>query len=138
MGLPDGTGAGFGQAEMQHFSFPHQFLHRTCHFFHGNVRIHPVLVKQVNMVGTQTSQGTFYRTPDMVGPAVQGRRAAFLHAKTEFGTYPDLVADRGESFTHPFLTGIRPIHFRRIKKVTPLSKARRIRAIISCLSYLPP
>ena len=123
MGPPDGTGAGFGQAEMQHFSLLHQFLHRTCHLLHRNIRVHPVLVKQVNVVGTQTPEGTFYRTPDMVGPAVQGRRTAFLHAKTEFGSYPDLVADRGESLPHPFLTGIRPVHFRRIKKSNPFVKS---------------
>jgi len=53
-------------------AFGHQRLHGSGDLFDRKVRVHPVLVVQINDVGLQPLQRTFERLPD-------SRRLAVLH-----------------------------------------------------------
>ena len=107
---------------MQYLSFLHQVFHRTGYLLYRNLRVDTVLVQQVDVIGTQSFQGTFHRPTDMVGTAVECSGLFLLDTETEFCPYLHVLSERGDSLAYPLLTDVRPIDFRRIEKRSRLGR----------------
>src|SRR5258708_9187805 len=84
-----------GQTEVQHFSFCDQLFHRTGYVFNWHVRIDPVLVIQIDAVGSEALQGFLNHFPDVLRSAVKNK-TALLIVEAKFGCDSDSVADRCE------------------------------------------
>ena len=67
---------GFGKPEMQNLPFLDEFLHRSGHVFDGHLRIDPVLVVKVDVVGLEAFQRCFDHFPDVGGLAIQAAASA--------------------------------------------------------------
>ncbi|GAA2005149.1 hypothetical protein GCM10009818_15430 [Nakamurella flavida] len=59
VGPADRGRRGLGQAEVQDLPLGHQCADRSGRFLDGRVRVDPMLVVQVDPVGTQALQGSF-------------------------------------------------------------------------------
>ena len=67
MGTAHRGRGGFGQAPIQHLALFDERSNRIRHFFYRRIRVYPVLVVEVNVVGTQAAERTFHRPADGVG-----------------------------------------------------------------------
>ena len=56
MGPADGADPGLGEADMADLSFGDQFGQRADRVLDGGVRIHPVLVVEVDVIGSESPQ----------------------------------------------------------------------------------
>ena len=113
----------FGQAPIQYLALFDERGNRIRHFFYRCIRVHPVLVVEVDVVGTQAAERTFYRPADGVGLARQAygacRRIKVGHIHqviTEFRGDDYLVVYRFQSFAHQFLVLERAVHLCRVEE----------------------
>ncbi|MNG27927.1 hypothetical protein D3C85_1451770 [compost metagenome] len=56
MSTANGLRAGFGQAEVLDLAFANQVLHCSGDVLDGYVRVHPMLVKQIDEIGLESAQ----------------------------------------------------------------------------------
>jgi hypothetical protein len=131
--------AGFRQAEVLDLAFLNQILHRPRHLFDWHVRVHTVLIEQIDDIGLESLECG-------IGHIFDVRRSA-IHAcllplgikfEPELGGDHHLLADMRECFAHQVLVTNGPYASAVSKKVTPRSTAARINLIASCLSVAGP
>ncbi len=78
---------------MENLSLGHQLGERADGVLNGGVRVDPVLVVEVDVVGTQPLQGTFDRGPDVRRAAVEhSGAAAGVRDEAELRRQHDIVA----------------------------------------------
>src|SRR5450830_506401 len=101
MGPANRLGPGLGQAEVAHLALGDQLFHGAGHVLHRHLGIDPVLVEQVNAVGTQVLERVLDHRSDTLGAAVHTRRdVAVLEA--ELGGNHHLVTHRRQGLAHHF------------------------------------
>jgi hypothetical protein len=84
----DGLYARLGQPEVFDLAFPDQVPHRPRHVLDRHVRVHAVLVVEVDRLDPEPLQRAFRHPPDVLGPAVE---AAWFPVGTELE--PELRGD---------------------------------------------
>jgi hypothetical protein len=106
----DGARSGLGQAEVPHLARRDQFPDRSGDLLDRHLRVHPVLVQQVNPPGAQPPQRPVHRLPNVIRPAGQpGLAALAVEGEAELGGDDYLVADRGERLADQFLVDERAV-----------------------------
>src|SRR5580658_9204282 len=83
------------ETEVQHFSLCDQLFHRARYVFNWHVRIDPVLVIQIEALGSVALEGSLTHFPDVLRSAVKKKDALFI-VEAKFGCDNDSVADRCE------------------------------------------
>ncbi len=103
-------GTGFGQAEVAHLALGDQVTHGAGHILDRHVRIHAVLVEQVDVVGAQALEAGFGHRTDVLRTTVQaGVDLCVLEA--ELGGDHQLVAVRCQRPAEQVFVGIWTIDF---------------------------
>src|SRR5260370_28652339 len=84
----DGLGARLGQTEVQNLSFFNQFFDGVCHILDWHIRIDPVLVVEINAVGSEALQRFLDYFPDMLWLAVKTAALLVFQAERPCDTHP--------------------------------------------------
>src|ERR1019366_5145673 len=113
-----------GKSEVLDLACLNQFLHGTRDLFDRHVRIHPVLIQQVDGFDFEPLERAFDGFLDVLRPAIQLRRCtghatrilAGTDVETEFSSNYYLTAVRSERFTHKLFVQERPVDFGGIKE----------------------
>jgi hypothetical protein len=113
VGLADGLGTGFRQAEMLDLALGDQVLDRPGHVLDRHVGIDAVLVEQVDHLDAQALQRGLGHLADVLGLAVDAAHAGIALARAfrrdveaELGGDHDLVAERLQAFADQLLVRI--------------------------------
>src|SRR4249919_196478 len=61
--------AGFREAEVLHLAFLNQVFHRSRDVFNRHLRVHPVLIEEVDRLDPETPERGLGDLPDVRGPA---------------------------------------------------------------------
>ena len=80
MSAANDINACFGKSEMPDFSGINQIFDRARRFFNRHVRINAVLIKKVNIIGSQTFERSIANFFNMFRSAVQSRVVRLLLA----------------------------------------------------------
>ena len=114
---PNGLRTGFRQAEILHFPFANQLLHRTGHLLDRHLGIDTVLIQQIDRLHPQALQRTFHRLANMLRTAVQHLLPRRLRqVETELGGDDDPIAHRRQRFAQQFLVRERTVNLRGIEE----------------------
>jgi hypothetical protein len=118
MGTTDRLRAGFRHAKMPDLARRNQILDCAGDIFHWRLRIHAMLVIEVDIVGLQPLEGAFDHLADMVRPAdgLAGKAAAVLDVETELGCDHHLVAHGAQGFSDKFFVVIGSIDLGGVKE----------------------
>jgi hypothetical protein len=100
--------AGLGEPEVPNLALLDQVLDSARHVLDRDVRVHPVLVEQVEAVGPEPLQRLLDGAPVRVGPAVEAAGLPGGELEAELRRDDDLVADRFERFADELLVGEGP------------------------------
>src|SRR5258705_12921485 len=87
-----------------------QLFHRVGYVFNWHVRIDPVLVIQIDAVGSEALQGFLNHFPDVLRSAVKNKTALFI-VEAKFGCNSDSVADRRERLSDKLFVYVRTVKF---------------------------
>lgn len=111
MGAPDGGRCGFRQAEEAHLAGLDQLGHRAHGLLDRNIRVHPVLVVEVDVVHAEALQGGVTRRADVVRAAVDAHAGAVRESLVaELRGQLHLLALIADGFADELLIGERPVH----------------------------
>jgi hypothetical protein len=120
VGAADGIRVGFREAKMLYLALLDQILHRSGHILDGHIRVHAVLVKQIDGLDPQALERCLGHPPDLVWAAVQANAGMWPRDRVvfepELGGNHHLPAIRLQRFTHQFLVGKRPVHYRGVEE----------------------
>ena len=114
MGSADGSHARLGHAEVFDLARLDQVLDRPGHVLDGHLRIHAVLVVEIDGVDLQPLEGFLSHLPDVPGLAVGHRQLGWIvraGREAEFRGDHDLVTHRGEGLTDQDLVRIGSVDF---------------------------
>src|SRR5712691_5337569 len=93
----------FRKSEVPDLTFLNQILDRPSNIFDSHVRVNPMLIEEIDVVGLQSLERGFGHLLDVLGPAI---RAPLLSVRTkfetEFGSYHHLTAKGSERFANKF------------------------------------
>jgi hypothetical protein len=107
VGAADRFGRGLGKADVQDLALGHQFGQGADGVLDRRVRVDPVLVVEVDAVGSQPLQGAFDRGSDVRGAAVEHPGAtAGVRDEAELRRHHDTVALPFEGTTDEFLVRV--------------------------------
>src|SRR6266481_4219149 len=87
-----------------------QLFHRVGYVFNWHVRIDPVLVIQIDAVGSEALQGFLNHFPDVLRSAVKNK-TALLIVEAKFGCDSDSVADRCERLSDKLFVRVGTVKF---------------------------
>jgi hypothetical protein len=108
-----------------------QITHCSGYVLNRDIRVHAVLVEEVDVVCPQALERRLRYLSDMLGAAVH---TAAADPKAELRGDDDLITHRGKRLANKLFVGEQAIHLRGIEEVTPRSTAERTSAIISLRS----
>src|ERR1700690_602455 len=102
MRAPDRLHSSFRKAEVLPLALLDQVLYGSCHVFHGDVRIHAVLVEQVDDIGVEALERGFGYLLDVLGAAVDSVRGSRrgIDIEAEFGGDCYLAAEGSQGFSY--------------------------------------
>ena len=103
------TCASFRQTKMPHLALCNQVADGTSNVFDGHRRVYAVLIKQVDIIGTQALQRGIADSADVFRAAVHAGHLAVLQLETKLGRDDHLLAQRLQGLTQQQLVGIGPI-----------------------------
>ncbi|MCW0424987.1 hypothetical protein NB713_002930 [Xanthomonas sacchari] len=108
----DGGRGGFGQAEEAHLALFHQPRHRPDRVLDRHVRIHPVLVVEVDVVHAEPAQAGLAGRLHVFRTAVDAAcgRVVGVELDAELGRQHDLVAAPGQRLADQHFVGVRAVH----------------------------
>jgi len=110
VGPADRAHPGLGQSDVVDLALGNQFRQGTDGVLDGRVRVDPVLVVQVDVIGAQPGEGAFDRGADVRRAAVEGAgTAAGVRNHAELGGQHDVVAAALDRPADEFLIGERPV-----------------------------
>jgi len=115
MRAADCFGTRLREAEVQDLPFFNQILNRSSYLFDWHFRVDPVLIKQIDAIGSQPLQRRLGYFLDVLWPAIETTTCIFK-VKTKFGCDMNFVADRRERFSDKFFACIWAVNFSGIKQ----------------------
>src|SRR5271165_4005011 len=110
----DGLCSRFGEAEVLHFAFANQVLHRSGYVLNRHVRINAVLIEQVNDIGSKTLKRSLGHLLDVFRLAIEARKRREVESEL-CGDY-HLLAERSKGFAYELFIGERAVNFGRVKE----------------------
>src|SRR5271165_3204416 len=110
----DGLCSRFGEAEVLHFAFANQVLHRPRYVFNRHVRINAVLIEQVNDIGSKTLKRSLGHLLDVLRPAIEVWKGSEIESK--FCGDHHLLAERSKRLAYEFFIGERAVNLGRVKE----------------------
>ncbi len=115
MRAPDGVRPGFGEAEGAYLARGDQLGHGPGGLLYRGTRVHPVLVVQVDVVGTQPPQRALHGGTDVGRAGIQVPGAlSTVGDQTELGGQHHLVAAPLQGFPEEFLVGVGAVDLGRV------------------------
>jgi hypothetical protein len=114
----DALDAGLGETEVLDLALADEVLHGARHVFHRNLRVHAVLIEQIDAIRAQALQRLIGHPPDAFGAAVQALAGVSV-AKAELGRDHDLVAHRFQRFPDHAFVDEGPVGFCRVEEGDP-------------------
>src|SRR6476659_5807117 len=108
--------SGFRKSVMPDLTFLNQILQRSGHIFDRHVRVHAMLIEEIDAVGLQSPERRFGYLLHVLWPAVDTNLLSLeTDGEAELGSNHNLVADRCEGFPDKFFVGKRAVHFSSVK-----------------------
>src|SRR5437763_2954799 len=129
-GAPDRAGRGLAEPDVKHLALLDELGHRANRLLDRNLRVHAVLVVEVQAIGPEPLQGSVDRAAHVLGRAVcradrghvAGRR--LIHAPRELCRDHVLVTVALDRAPDQLLVGQGPVQLRRVEEVdTELERA---------------
>jgi hypothetical protein len=108
--------AGFRQAEMSDLAFADEVFHRAGDVLDRHVRIHAMLVEEIDAVGPQPLQRGIGDLADMRRPAVEAGLFPVLDPEAELGRDDDLIAHGSERLAYQLFVDERPVNLSRVEE----------------------
>ena len=119
-GAADRRGRRFGQSEVMHFPGANQFAHRSDGFLNRHLRVHPVLVVEVNFIHAQPPQAGVATLADVFGRAIDAQEIPALVAHiSEFGGQDHLAPAAFDGASDQPLVFAAAVHVRRVEQGHP-------------------
>src|SRR5271167_2323316 len=115
MRAADGLHTGFRKPEVLDLPRSDQVLHGPGYILHRYVRVNPMLIEQVDVIGPEPFQRCIGDGPDTLRPAVRASRGIPV-LEAELSGNHDLVTDRRQGFAHDFLIREGAVGFGGIKE----------------------
>jgi hypothetical protein len=100
---------------MFHFALRNQVFHRPGDVLHGHIRVHAVLIEQVDDVRPETFQSGVSHLADALRPAVQPLRWHPL-LESELGRDDNFLAERLQRFAYYLFVDKQTVRFGGIKE----------------------
>jgi hypothetical protein len=113
---PDGPRRRLTQAEVADLAGRHQFGHGPDRLLDRHVRVHPVLVVEIEVIDPEPAQRGVQRPPDVLGPAVRHAGWRVRRVRAELGRQLDLVAPAGQRPAEQLLVRLRSIVVGRVEE----------------------
>src|SRR5581483_2962291 len=115
MSASDGRGTGLRHAEVLDLTFPDEVLYCACHIFDGHIRIHTMLIEQIDRVGLQPLQRrmSYGSDPLRIAVGTLGGNSIF---EAELGRDHDLVANWGQRVPYDLFVCKRTVCLSGIEK----------------------
>jgi hypothetical protein len=110
----DGSCTRLRETKVQNFAFSDQIFDRSSYVFDWYPRIDPVLVVEVNVVGSKALQRVLYHFPDVLWLTI--KNAAILDVEAKFGCDSDLITNGLECFPDEVFVGIGTVNLGGIEK----------------------
>src|SRR5579863_9429680 len=114
MSLANGRWARLRKSEMQNLTLCDELLNRSGNVLNRHFRVDPVLVKEVDVIGSQTLETSVHHPLDVLRSAVQ--TALLGQIKSELGRNLHFVAERLQRSADDGLAHIRAVHFSRVEE----------------------
>jgi hypothetical protein len=112
----DGVHPCFREAEVRDLAGGNEVLHRSGDLLHRHVRVHTVLIEQIDALHTQPAQRVLDRRPDVLRPAVQPGAAAAVEGEPELGGDDRLLAHGSQSLADELLVAEGAVHLRGVEE----------------------
>ena len=126
--LTDPLRRGLAEADVQHLALGDQLAHRPDGLLDRHVRVHAVLVVEVDAVGAEALERALDRAAHVLRAAVAhpGPLAVLVpyRAHPELGGDHVLVPPPGDRLADQLLVRERAVHLRRVEEVDPELRAR--------------
>ncbi|MNT23832.1 hypothetical protein D3C72_1592710 [compost metagenome] len=117
MRTANGLRACLRQAEVLDLAFANQVLHHPGDVLDRYVRIDAVLVKQIDVIGLQSTQRALDRNPDVLGAAVKNLLLIVVaKGEAKLGGDDHLIAHRCQGFAHHLFVQVRAVHLGGIEE----------------------
>src|SRR3954447_5709353 len=116
VGATDGLHACFGQPEVPDLAFADQILHRTRHVLDRDVRIHTMLIEEIDAIGIEPLQRSLSDLAHVRRAAVEARLLAVLELESELGRNDHLIADRPKRLADELFVREWSVRFGRIEE----------------------
>src|SRR4029077_17501600 len=108
-----------GKAEVLHLAFLNQFLHRSRHVFDWHVGVDPVLIEQIDHIGSESLERSVSNFFDVLRSAIQLTRpriAGGRRSEPKLRSDHHLLTHRSERFAHKFLVREWAVNFSGIEE----------------------
>src|SRR5260370_2642817 len=117
MGATDRSYPGFRKPEVFDFTFLNQVLHRSRDVFDGHVRVHTMLIEQIDGIDLQSLKRALGDLLDVPWPTIQAQLLPLgTEFETELGGYHHVTAERSDRFAHKFFVRERAVRFGRVEE----------------------
>ena len=116
---PNRLRARLRQSEVLHLSRLNQLLHRAGYILNRHLRVHAMLIEQIDYIRLQPLQRGIRHLLDALRSAVQSlppRAAVGVQIEPELGGNHHLVAHTHKGLAQQLLVQPRPIHFGRVEE----------------------
>ena len=111
VGAADRLHAGFREPEVLDLAFVNQILHRPGDVFDRHVRVHAVLIEEVDRLDLQTLQRGLGNLFDVRRPAIEAARSIGFEREPELGRDDHLVTEGAERFADELFIDERAVGF---------------------------
>jgi hypothetical protein len=108
--------AGFGQPEVLDLAFANQVLQRTRDVLDRDVRVHAVLIEEIDAVGPEALQRCLSHIANVRRTAIEACLLAVLELEPEFRRNHHLVANRPERLADQLFVRQWSVRFGRIEE----------------------
>lgn len=117
MGLADRVRTRLAQPESPYLPRDDQLLNRPGHVLDGDVRVHPVLIQQVDVVRPQPLERLVHDLLDLLRPAIQAfAQFAVLDVEPELGADQDVLPHGGQGLADQLFVGVRAVNLGRVEE----------------------
>ena len=118
MRAPDRAGGCLGEAQVAHLALLDELLHRAHRLLDRRVRVHAVLVVEIDVVDAQAAERSVARLMHVLGIAAHAQPLAVRPPHVaELGGEHHLVAATSDGATHELLVRERAVHVGRVEEV---------------------
>src|SRR5208283_566445 len=101
---------------MLDLAFLNQILDRSRHIFDRYIRVHTMLIEQINRINPKALERGFSDFLDVLWPTIETALFPRINLEPELSGYRHFPTEGGKSFTHKLFVCERAINFGGIEK----------------------